>query len=409
MDARPYSIVVFGATSFVGKLLCRYLAEQSGRTGLKWAAAGRSIEKLQALRRTLPPECAGLPLILADAAGERSLSALCAQTRVVISTVGPYALYGEPLVKVCAELGTDYCDLTGEVQWVRRMLDRYEASAKASGARIVHSCGFDSIPSGLGVHFLQKHALERFGEYCKHIKMRVKAMRGGVSGGTIASLLNVVKEAAADPALRRALQNPYLLCPRDHRPTTRQESLSRPQYDPGFDAWLAPFAMASVNTRVVHRSNALLNYAYGEDFRYDEAMLAGPGVAGRLKAYGIAGALGGFVAMAAIAPARWALTRFVLPASGEGPSPQAQKNGFFDLRFLGSLGDGRTIRAKVTGDADPGYGSTCKMLGQAGICLALGSEENKQGGFWTPATLLGDSLVDALQAEAGLSFQLMDA
>ena len=167
--------------------------------------------------------------------------------------------------------------------------------------------------------------------------------------------------------------------------------------------------MASVNTRVVHRSNALLNYAYGEDFRYDEAMLTGPGVAGRLKAYGIGGALGGFVAMAAIAPARWALTRFVLPAPGEGPSPQAQKKGFFDLRFLGSLGDGRTIGAKVTGDADPGYGSTCKMLGQAGICLALSSEENKQGGFWTPATLLGDGLVDALQAEAGLSFQVMEA
>ena len=227
--------------------------------------------------------------------------------------------------------GTDYCDLTGEVQWVRRMLDRYETAAKASGARIVHCCGFDSIPSDLGVYFLQKHALERFGRYCTHIKMRVKAMRGGVSGGTIASMLNVVKEAAANPALRRALQNPYLLCPQDRRLATRQDSLMRPQYDAGFGAWLAPFVMASVNTRVVHRSNALMNYAYGEDFRYDEAMLAGAGLKGRLKAYAIAGALGGFFAMAAVAPARWALTRFVLPAPGRGAISAVAREGV--LRF----------------------------------------------------------------------------
>lgn len=409
MDAKAYDIVVFGATSFVGRLVCRYLAGLLGPSGLKWAAAGRSIEKLEALRRVLTPECDDLPLIIADAADERSLSVMCAQTRVIISTVGPYALHGEPLVKACSESGTDYCDLTGEVQWIRRMLDLYEARAKAGGARIVHCCGFDSIPSDLGVHFLQKHALARFGRYCTHVKMRVKAMRGGVSGGTIASLMNTVKEAAADPALRRALQNPYLLCPQDYQPATRQESLSRPLYDRDFHAWLAPFVMASINTRVVHRSNALSNYAYGEDFRYDEAMLAGAGVAGRLKAYAIAGALGGFVAMAAIAPARWALTRFLLPAPGQGPSPQSQKNGFYDLRFLGIFGDGRTIGVKVTGDADPGYGSTCKMLVQAGLCLALSSEENKQGGFWTPATLLGDGLVDALQAQAGLSFQLIEA
>jgi len=409
MNAKPYDIVVFGATSFVGKLLCRYLAGQFGRTGLNWAAAGRSVAKLEALRRALDPGAGGLPLLIADAADERSLSAMCAQTRAVISTVGPYALYGEPLVKACSESGTDYCDLTGEVQWIRRMLDRYEARAKASGARIVHCCGFDSIPSDLGVHFLQKHALARFGRYCTHIKMRVKAIRGGVSGGTIASLMNVAKETAGDPTLRRALRNPYLLCPQNHQPATRQESLSRPQYDAGFDAWLAPFVMASINTRVVHRSNALLNYAYGEDFRYDEAMLTGAGVPGRLRAYAIAGALGGFVTMAAIAPARWALRRFFLPAPGEGPSPQSQRNGFYDLRFLGVLGDGRTICVKVTGDADPGYGSTCKMLAQAGLCLALGSEETKQGGFWTPATLFGDALLNALQAKAGLSFQLMEA
>jgi len=407
MNAKPYDVVAFGATSFVGKLLCRYFAGHFKSGELKWAAAGRSIEKLELMRRSLETD-AEIPLIIADARDERSLAAMCAQTGVVVSTVGPYALYGEALVKVCAELGTDYCDLSGEVQWIRRMLDRYEKTASKTGARIVHCCGFDSVPSDLGVHFLQKRAFERFGCYCSHVKMRVKAIRGGTSGGTIASLVNVAKEAAENPALRRQLRNPYLLCPRDHQPKARQESLSRPQYDSDFEAWLAPFIMAGINTRVVHRSSALLNYDYGEDFRYDEAMLTGAGMRGRMTAYAVAGALGGFVAMTAMAPTRWLLQRFVLPAPGQGPSPRSQAEGFYDLRFLGIFNDARTIGAKITGDADPGYGSTSKMLGQVAACLARGGKDNKKGGFWTPATLLGDPLIDALQKHAGLSFTLVD-
>jgi short subunit dehydrogenase-like uncharacterized protein len=408
MNARPYDAVAFGATGFVGKLLCCYFASHFRSGGLKWAAAGRSIEKLELMRRSLDKTDAEVPLIIADARDERSLGAMCAQTAVVVSTVGPYALYGEPLVKVCAELGTDYCDLSGELQWIRRMLDRYEKTASKTGARIVNCCGFDSVPSDLGVHFLQKQALERFGRYCSHVKMRVKAIRGGASGGTIASFVNVAKEAAANPALRRELRNPYLLCPRDHQPKARQDSLSRPQYDSDFEAWLAPFIMAGINTRVVHRSSALWNYPYGEDFRYDEAMLTGAGMRGRMTAYALAGALDGFVAMTAMAPTRWLLQRFVLPAPGQGPSPQSRAEGFYDLRFLGIFDDARTIGAKITGDADPGYGSTSKMLGQVAACLAHGGKDNKKGGFWTPATLLGDPLVDALQKHAGLSFTLVD-
>jgi short subunit dehydrogenase-like uncharacterized protein len=409
MSAKPYDVIVFGATSFVGQLLCRYLASQFNPGTLKWAAAGRSIEKLEHTRRSLNIKGgAEIPLIVADARDENSLVALCTQTRVVVSTVGPYTLYGEPLVKVCAERGTDYCDLTGEVQWIRRMLDRYETTVSKSGARIVHCCGFDSVPSDLGVHFLQKRAFERLGRYCSHVKMRVKAIRGGVSGGTISSIVNTVTEAVENPALRRALQDPYLLCPPDHQPKTRQESLNRPQYDRDFDAWLAPFIMAGTNICVVHRSNALLNYAYGEDFRYDEAMLTGEGQRGRIKAYAIAGALGGLVAMIAMAPTRWLLQRFILPAPGQGPSPRSQADGFFDLRFLGVFDDGRTIAAKVTGDADPGYASTSKMLGQVAACLA-NQRVNRTGGFWTPATLLGDTLIEALEQNAGLSFTLIDA
>jgi len=360
------------------------------------------------MRQSVAVKGTEIPLIIADAQDENSLAAMCAQTRVVVSTVGPYALHGEPLVKVCVERGIDYCDLSGEVQWIRTMLDRYETTAGKTGARIVHCCGFDSIPSDLGVHFLQNRAFQRLGRYCSHVKMRVKAIRGGASGGTIASIVNVAKEAAENPALRSALQNPYLLCPRDHQPKARQESFGRPRYDNDFDAWLAPFIMAGINTRIVHRSNALLNYAYGEDFRYDEAMLAGDGRRGRVTAYAIAGALGGFVAMVGMAPTRWLLERFVLPAPGQGPSPRSQADGFYDLRFLGIFDDGRTIAAKVTGDADPGYASTAKMLGQVAASLADGGKINKTGGFWTPATLLGDTLVDALEQHAGLSFTLID-
>jgi short subunit dehydrogenase-like uncharacterized protein len=408
MNAKPYDVIVFGATSFVGQLLCRYLASHFDARSLRWAAAGRSVEKLERMRGSLDLKGREIPLIIADARDEKSLVAMCAQTRVVVSTVGPYALYGEPLVKACAEHGTDYCDLTGEVHWIRRMLDRYETTAQKTGARIVHCCGFDSVPSDLGVHFLQQRAFERLGRYCSHIKMRVKAIRGGLSGGTIASIVNMATEAAQNPALRRDLQNPYLLCPRDHQPKTRQESLNRPHFDSDFGAWLAPFIMAGINTRVVHRSNALLNYAYGEDFRYDEAMLAGAGQRGRMTAYAIAGALGGFVAMIGMAPTRWLLQRLLLPAPGQGPSPQSQAEGFYDLRFLGIFDDGRTIAAKVTGDADPGYASTSRMLAQVAAILADG-KVHKTGGFWTPATLLGDTLIEALEQHAGLSFTLVDA
>ena len=408
MSAPPHDLVVFGATSFVGRILSRYLLEQFGaRDELKWAIAGRSEDKLVELRRSLGMKAAKVPVIVADAAAEDALGRLCGQTRAVVSTVGPYALYGEPLVKVCAETGTDYCDLTGEVQWIRRMLDRYEERARKSGARIVHCCGFDSIPSDLGVHFLQQRALERFGEPCVEVKMRVKAMRGGFSGGTIASLLNVVKEAAADPSLRKQLADPYLLCPGSQRGGVRQPNVTFAEFDEDFDAWSAPFVMSAINTRVVHRSNALTRHAYGKDFRYDEAVLSGRGPRGRLAATGIAAGLGSFTAAVAFPPTRWAMERFFLPAPGEGPSAEAQRKGFFDLRFVGRTRDGRAIRTRVTGDRDPGYGSTAKMLGQAGACLALDSPRTRTaGGFWTPATLFGDRLIERLVAHAGLTFEV---
>jgi short subunit dehydrogenase-like uncharacterized protein len=294
------------------------------------------------------------------------------------------------------------------VQWVRRMIERHEAAARASGARIVHCCGFDSIPSDLGVHFVQREAQRRFGAPCTRIKMRVKAMRGGASGGTVASLMNVVKEAASDPALRKELADPYSLCPPSGRSKVRQPEVRMPEYDADFGKWVAPFVMALVNTRVVHRSNALSGHAYGADFVYDEAMITGSGPLGGVAAAALTAGVGGFVAASAIGPLRAGLERFVLPKPGEGPSPEAQRNGFFDLRFFGTTAEGGKIRAKVTGDRDPGYGSTGKMLGQAAACLVLDLDKTtKGGGFWTPATAFGDRLVERLKTRAGLAFETL--
>jgi short subunit dehydrogenase-like uncharacterized protein len=408
----PADVIVFGATSFVGQLLVRYLFERhgvgAGADGtLRWAIAGRSRARLEALRASLGPGAAGLPLHVADAQDEPALRALCAAARVIVSTVGPYALHGEPLLRACAESGTDYCDLTGEVQWIRRMLDRYESAAAASGARIVHCCGFDSIPSDLGVHFLQSEAMRRFGSPCERVRMRVRVLRGAFSGGTIASLLNVIAEASSDPALRRELADPYSLCPPAATPRPRQPRVQSASFDAAFGAWTAPFVMGPVNTRIVLRTQHLTGGAYGADFRYDEAMLQGRGFRGRLRAMATSAGIKGFMLAAALGPTRRALQRFVLPAPGEGPSPEAQARGRFDLRFLGTTADGRRLAARVTGDRDPGYGSTAKMLGEAVACLAQDVPRSvRPGGFWTPASIFGDALLARLTRHAGLTFEV---
>lgn len=409
---KDFDLVVFGATSFVGRILCRYLLDTRSvdQPPLRWAIAARSASRLEELKRELGEGAESLPVLVADAADETALRALVARTGVVISTVGPYALYGEPLVKVCAETGTDYCDLTGEVQWIRRMIERHEAAAKASGARIVHCCGFDSIPSDLGVFFLQQESRRRFGRAASRIKMRVRAMKGGFSGGTAASLLNVAREVRANPALRKELANPYSLCL--NTPATgsvRQPNVSGARYDADFNLWVAPFVMAGINTRIVHRSNALSGQAYTRDFRYDEAVAVGRGFKGRLAATATAVGLGAFMVAAALGPTRTALERFVLPKPGEGPSPEAQRRGFFDLRFMGRTDDGRVLRIKVTGDRDPGYGSTAKMLGEAARCLAFDIPRSEiAGGCWTPAVVFGERLISRLQQRAGLSFEVLD-
>jgi short subunit dehydrogenase-like uncharacterized protein len=409
MTRQKYDVIVFGATSFVGQILVRYMYEEFGLHGpLRWAAAGRSRPKLEELRSSLGPGAGRLELLTADAGDLASLRELCARGRVIVSTVGPYALYGEPLIKACVESGTDYCDLTGEPQWMRRMLATYEDAARRSGARIVHCCGFDSIPFDLGVHFLQGQARARFGETCPHVKMRVRKMRGTFSGGTFASMLNLLQEVAANPSLRRELADHYALCPQASKPRIRQHDVRFAEYDADFGAWLAPFIMSIVNTRIVHRTNALSHHAYGREFRYEEAVMTGRGLRGRLNAAAISAGMGALMVAGSMGPTRRLLER-LLPAPGEGPSPEVQRKGGYELRFLGRTQDGRTLRTRVTGDRDPGYGSTAKILGQAAACFALDVPKDKvAGGFWTTASIFGDRLIDRLRAHAGVQFDVLD-
>ena len=402
---RTYDVVVFGATSFVGQILCRYLLDRVGNDGpVRWAIAGRNTSKLSTVANDI-----GLAVdhIVADAADAEALKDLVRSTRVVVSTVGPYALYGSGLVAAAAAAGTDYCDLTGEAQWIRQMIDDHESAAIESGARIVHSCGFDSIPSDLGVFFTQNTAEERFGEPCTRIAMRVRAMSGGASGGTIASMMNILEETAGNSDVRKVLANPYSLAPDGMRSGIRQPNVKKPEQDEASGSWVAPFVMASINTEIVHRSHALLGRPWGDDFLYDEAMMMGEGLSGAAKAAATTGALGVFAGLSSLAPTRSLLTRYVLPKPGEGPSTEKQENGFFSLRFFGETATGDKVVTSVTGDRDPGYGSTAKMLGEAALALVDLPRADRAGGFWTPSTAFGNDLVERLESHAGLQFSII--
>lgn len=404
MADREHDLIVFGATSFVGQIMSRWLVDRVGTAGdVRWAIAGRSAAKLAEVASATG---ADVPRIVADASDAAAMRALAESTRTVASTVGPYAKYGAPLVAAVAAAGTDYCDLTGEPQWMRAMIDAHQAHAEASGARIVHACGFDSIPSDLGVWFTQRESQARFGEPCVRIGLRVKGAKGGASGGTVASMLNIVDEVKRDPSLRKLLGDPYALAPEALRNGPRQPNVTKPERDDLSGQWVAPFVMAATNSRVVQRSHALLGRPWGDGFLYDEAMLAGEGVKGIATSGVVTGAMGAFMAAAALPPTRWLVDKLV-PEPGEGPSPEAQERGFFDLRLYGETANGQRIVTKVTGDRDPGYGSTAKMMTEAALAFADVPRSEVAGGFWTPATMFGDRLIDRLVAHAGLTFDVI--
>ena len=411
-EKRPYAVVLYGATSFVGQITAHYLTEFLSNTkdkngaNVTWAIAGRDEEKLNELQSKLASK---VDIIIANSDDAASLDKMTKQSQVIISTVGPYLKYGEPLIKSCAENGTDYVDLTGEAIFIKDMMDKYQDAAKQSGARIVNSCGFDSIPSDLGVYFTQQKAEEKFGNACDIIHMRVKAAKGGLSGGTIASMATIFEEVSQDKSRRKQVANPYLLNDDKDAPNVRQANVSKPEYDDEHKRWLAPFVMASINTRIVHRSNQLLGYEYGRDFKYDEAMWMKDGVKGKLSSYAMSAGLLGFATAMMIKPSRDLLSKHVLPKSGSGPSKEEQENGYFDIRLFGQTASNDTINTKVTGDKDPGYGSTSRMLSQAALCLAQDiSKDAVGGGFWTPASAMGNSLIKRLEAYSGISFEIVE-
>lgn len=406
MKDREFDLVVFGATGFTGRLVAEYL-HLSGAAGARWAIAGRNLDKLARVRDALhlPPSVA---LLKADAGDAAALKALVARSRAVITTVGPYQLHGEPLATACAEGGTDYVDLCGEPLWMARMIDKLTPLAHKSGARIVFSCGFDSIPFDLGVVYLQAEAQARFGAPLPEVRGRVAKVKGGVSGGTLASMMETIEAVRREPSLSKVMANPFALTPGFKGP--RQPADQGADFDDWADAWTGPFLMATINTKNVHRSNALRGHPWGQGFVYSEKLLTGKpgqGDKGRRKA----GALARFTTLQNLAlgfgPTRALLRRFVLTQPGDGPSPAAREAGRYELWFTGRSARGDTLRAVVRGDRDPGYGSTCKLISEAALCLVQDvGRDATPGGVWTPGSAMGLALVRRLQARAGLSFEI---
>lgn len=384
-----FDVIVYGATGYTGKLVAEYMLKTYGTSGdIKWAIAGRNLQKLEQTRDDLGAGD-GLNLIVADAADKASVEALVSRTKCVLTTVGPYQLYGNELVAACAEHGTDYVDLCGEPAWMRKMVDAHEAAAKSSGARIVFSCGFDSIPFDLGVLFLQNAAQQKFGAPCPRVRGRVRAMKGTFSGGTAASFKATMASAMQDPEVINLLRSPFALTPGFEGP--EQPHGMAPEFDDAIQMWVAPFIMASINTKNIHRSNALLGHQYGTDFVYDEMMITGTGDEGEAIAK----------AVASDNP----LSDDKTPEPGEGPSREEREAGHYDLLFLGQAPSGETISVGVTGDRDPGYGSTSKMITESAICLVKDVVDTP-GGIYTPAPAMGEALVRRLAANAGLTFEV---
>jgi len=387
-----FDIIVYGATGFTGQLVAEYLAAHyTGKADPKWALAGRSLDKLASVRDAIGAP-ADTALIVADAGDPASLEAMVGQARSVISTVGPYQLYGSELLAACVADGTDYFDLCGEPLWMRQMIEAHEATAKSTGARIVFSCGFDSLPFELGVFCVQEEAKKVFGAPASRVKGRVRAMKGTFSGGTAASMKATFVATARDLSLVALLKNPFALTPGFEGP--KQPPGNKPLFDQELDAWTAPFVMATINTRNVHRSNLLMGFPYGKDFVYDEMMLTGPGENGEETAKRVAAAINAEKMGASSGP-----------KPGEGPSKAERENGLYDLLFVAIAPDGRQVRVAVRGDRDPGYGSTSKMISECAICLLRDTPE-VPGGIWTPGAAMGNKLIKRLVDHAGLTFEV---
>jgi len=402
MSAQEFDVIVYGATGFTGRLVAEYLMKAYGAEGaVRWAMAGRDMAKLKQIAIELKTPLR-FPLIEAKANDSGALDALAHRARVIITTVGPYQLYGEGLLAACVRAGTDYVDLCGEPNWMAAMIAKYEKQAKESGARIVFSCGFDSIPFDGGVWFLEQEAKKRFGAPITHVRGRVRRMKGGASGGTMASMLATFEAARRDPSVGAGLLNPFVLSP--------EQGAAQPKLDgvveDGDGNWAAPFIMAAINTKNVLRTNAIAGYPYGRDFTYSEMQGTGSGAKGRQRAKAMLGQSNMQRNLLGFAPTRAMLKAFALPKPGQGPSLEERETGMYEVSFAGETADGRALRAVVTGDRDPGYGSTSKMITESALTLNDTSRQTTPGGIWTPMAAMGDALIARLQEKAGLTFRL---
>ena len=404
--ARTYDLVVYGATGFVGRLLAAYLAG-AAPAGLRIALAGRSRSRLEQVRGELPAAARDWPLVEADSTDAGSLTALAASTRVLATTVGPYLRYGLPVVEACARAGTHYADLTGEVLFVRRAIDRTDAVARQTGARIVHACGYDSVPSDLSALLLAERARLDGAGGLRDVQL-VATARGGLSGGTVDSVRAQIEEMGRDSAARRLVGDPFALSPdRDAEPDTRQPRDAGPPSRTPDGRWTAPFVMAPFNTRIVRRSSALQGWAYGRGLRYGEAMGCGRGLAGAATATAVTAGLAGFAAAMALPPTRAVLDR-VLPEPGTGPDERTRARGWFRMVVDATTESGRRYRATAAGQGDPGYAATAVMLGETALALALDGERLPgRAGSLTPATALGSVLVERLRA-AGHTYEVVE-
>ena len=399
--SREFDIIVWGASGFTGRLVVLYLFNKYGATGdLKWAMGGRNLTKLEKVRDEVADK--NIPLVIADISDKVSLLKMVDRTKVICTTVGPYAKYGSNLVEACIESHIHYCDLAGEVQWMHKMINHHHKTAKINGSKIVHTCGFDSIPSDMGVYFIQRESKDKIGILAQEIKMRVAAISGGISGGTYASLSRVLEEAQKDKTLYKVLTNPYGLNPSNSQLGKDKSDLKRVIFDNASQSWIGPFIMASINTKVVRRSNFLSSYSYGKSFRYDEGTIFGKGLFGRIKGILSTIPIGLIMSAKHGSLLKKGLDAF-FPTPGEGPTRKKIEKGFYNLRFYITLEDGSNAFAKVTGDMDPGYGSSSKMLAESAVCLAKDKLPNTSG-ILTPSVAMGDSLLIRLEKNAGLTF-----
>ena len=402
-ESKDFDIIIWGATGFTGRLVAEYIFKNYSSEKLNWAIAGRDKKKLINVRDKIADE--NIPIIIADSLDEMSLTKMTQKTKVICSTVGPYSKYGSLLVKSCIKTNTHYCDLAGEAQWIRKIVDTYHQEAKNKKIRIVNSCGFDSIPSDMGVYFIHKN-LPDVNIKLDNISMRLSGFKGSLSGGTYASMNNIITEASKDSLIRKILTNPYGLNPEGQRSGPDKRDLNKVKYDEDSKSWIAPFMMAGINTKIVRRSNALSNYSYGKNFTYDESVMTGDGFKGRIKA--VISVLPLIFLSAKPGSLLKRIFNYFTPKPGQGPNENERENGYYSMRFYIRYNDKSRALVRVTGDRDPGYGSTSKMLAESAICLSKDSLKDTYGVI-TPSIAMGDQILDRLQAKAGLTFKFIES